>query len=67
MQAAIAITSRRGKPMITTADKREIDNFTPMADHWWDPEGPMAALHAFTPVRLDYILSAINRFIALKI
>ena len=62
MHAAIAITSLRGKPMITTADQREIDNFTPMSDHWWDPDGPMAALHAFTPVRVDYILSAINRF-----
>ena len=48
--------------MITTADQTEIDNFTAVSDHWWDQRGPMAALHAFTPVRIDYILQAISRF-----
>lgn len=51
-----------GKSMITTADQREIDNFTSMSDRWWDPDGPMAPLHAFTPARVDYILAAISRF-----
>ena len=48
--------------MITTADQREIDNFTALSDHWWDQQGPMATLHAFTPIRIDYILRAISRF-----
>jgi 2-polyprenyl-6-hydroxyphenyl methylase/3-demethylubiquinone-9 3-methyltransferase len=48
--------------MITTADQREIDNFTTISGHWWNPDGPMAPLHSFTPVRVDYILGAINRF-----
>ena len=48
--------------MITTADQREIDNFTALSDHWWDQQGPMAPLHAFTPIRIDYILRAISRF-----
>ena len=48
--------------MITTADRREIDNFTALSDHWWDQQGPMAPLHAFTPIRIDYILRAISRF-----
>jgi len=48
--------------MVTTADQREIDNFAALSEQWWDPRGPMEPLHAFTPVRIDYILSAIERF-----
>ena len=47
---------------MTTADQREIDNFAAMSDHWWDMSGPMAPLHAFTPIRVDYILATIERF-----
>ena len=52
--------------MITTADQREIDNFTALSDHWWDQKGPMAPLHAFTPIRIDYILRAISRFFPIQ-
>jgi 2-polyprenyl-6-hydroxyphenyl methylase/3-demethylubiquinone-9 3-methyltransferase len=48
--------------MVTTADQREIDNFAALSDQWWDPAGPMAPLHAFTPIRVDYILANIERF-----
>ena len=48
--------------MMTTADQTEIDNFAALSDQWWDQKGPMAPLHAFTPVRIDYILQAIGRF-----
>ena len=48
--------------MVTTADQREIDNFAALSDHWWDMRGPMAPLHAFTPIRIDYILANIERF-----
>ena len=49
--------------MVTTADQREIDNFAALSDQWWDPAGPMAPLHAFTPIRIDYILASIERFL----
>jgi 2-polyprenyl-6-hydroxyphenyl methylase/3-demethylubiquinone-9 3-methyltransferase len=52
--------------MITTADQTEIDNFTALSDHWWDQQGPMAPLHAFTPIRVDYILRAISRFFPIQ-
>ena len=52
--------------MITTADQREIDNFTALSDHWWDQKGPMAPLHAFTPIRIDYFLRAISRFFPIQ-
>ena len=48
--------------MVTTADQREIDNFAALSDHWWDVRGPMAPLHAFTPIRIDYLLTSIERF-----
>ena len=52
--------------MITTVEQREIDNFTALSDHWWDQQGPMATLHAFTPIRIDYILRAIRRFFPIQ-
>ena len=52
--------------MMTTADQTEIDNFAALSDQWWDQKGPMAPLHAFTPVRIDYILQAISRFFPIK-
>ncbi len=48
--------------MVTTADQQEIDNFAALSDKWWDPGGPMATLHSFTPVRISYILASIERF-----
>lgn len=48
--------------MATTADQREIDKFAALSDQWWDMRGPMAPLHAFTPIRIDYILANIERF-----
>jgi len=48
--------------MVTTADQREINNFAALSDQWWDSTGPMAPLHAFTPIRIDYILANIERF-----
>ena len=52
--------------MVTTIDQREIDNFAALSDHWWDTRGPMALLHAFTPIRIDYILASIERFLPKK-
>ena len=47
--------------MDTTADQKEIDNFAAMSSQWWDEAGPMAPLHDFAPVRIDYILDSISR------
>ena len=52
--------------MVTTADQREINNYAALSDHWWDVRGPMAPLHAFTPIRIDYILDSVERFWPLK-
>jgi 2-polyprenyl-6-hydroxyphenyl methylase / 3-demethylubiquinone-9 3-methyltransferase len=39
----------------SSVDPREIDQFARLGAQWWDPRGPMAALHKFNPVRLGYI------------
>ena len=38
-----------------TIDDAEVARFSRLAGQWWDPRGPMAALHKFNPVRLGYI------------
>ncbi len=38
-----------------TIDDDEVARFSRIAGQWWDPRGPMAALHKFNPVRLAYI------------
>ena len=38
-----------------TIDPAEIARFDALADRWWDPKGPMRALHRLNPLRLSYI------------
>ena len=48
----------------STVDEREVEQFARLGDRWWDPKGPMAALHKFNPVRLAYIRDqAVERFV----
>jgi 2-polyprenyl-6-hydroxyphenyl methylase/3-demethylubiquinone-9 3-methyltransferase len=42
-------------PDAGTVDREEVARFSRLARQWWDPQGPMAALHKFNPVRLAYI------------
>jgi 2-polyprenyl-6-hydroxyphenyl methylase/3-demethylubiquinone-9 3-methyltransferase len=39
----------------STIDPGEVAQFSRLSGQWWDPRGPMAALHKFNPVRLGYI------------
>ncbi len=46
-----------------TIDPREVARFDRLARDWWDPHGPMRALHKLNPVRLQYIRdTACERF-----
>lgn len=38
-----------------SASAAEVAKFNALADRWWDPDGPLATLHAINPLRLDYI------------
>jgi 2-polyprenyl-6-hydroxyphenyl methylase/3-demethylubiquinone-9 3-methyltransferase len=42
-------------PEAGTVDQEEVSRFSRVAGQWWNPHGPMAALHKFNPVRLAYI------------
>ncbi len=33
----------------------EVDRFDRLGAQWWDPQGPMRALHKFNPVRVAYL------------
>ncbi|MGI9392018.1 MAG: bifunctional 2-polyprenyl-6-hydroxyphenol methylase/3-demethylubiquinol 3-O-methyltransferase UbiG, partial [Parvibaculales bacterium] len=39
----------------TTISAAEIARFSALADEWWDMNGSFAPLHAFTPIRVEYI------------
>jgi 2-polyprenyl-6-hydroxyphenyl methylase/3-demethylubiquinone-9 3-methyltransferase len=43
------------KQRASSVDTAEVERFSRHAADWWDPRGPMAALHKFNPVRLGYI------------
>ena len=43
------------KRRTTSVDDSEVERFSRYGADWWDPRGPMAALHKFNPVRLGYI------------
>jgi 2-polyprenyl-6-hydroxyphenyl methylase/3-demethylubiquinone-9 3-methyltransferase len=43
------------KARMTSVDAAEVERFSRHATDWWNPRGPMAALHKFNPVRLAYI------------
>jgi len=38
-----------------TVDESEVARFSRLSSQWWDPNGPMAPLHKFNPIRLGYI------------
>jgi 2-polyprenyl-6-hydroxyphenyl methylase/3-demethylubiquinone-9 3-methyltransferase len=42
-------------PPAPGVDPREVDKFRELADHWWDPEGPMRPLHRLGPCRLGWL------------
>ena len=40
----------------STAIPAEIAKFDQLAGRWWDPDGPMAPLHAMNPARMGWII-----------
>ena len=45
----------------STIDLEDIKRFEELSQDWWDPKGPLKSLHQFTPIRIEYIKSAIKR------
>lgn len=44
-------------------DPQEVARFERLAGEWWDPHGPMRALHRFNPVRLDYLRTLLTKHV----
>lgn len=53
------MTNKSNNIASKTINAQEIENFTRIADQWWDPKGKFAPLHKFNPIRLEYILTMI--------
>ncbi len=49
------------EPSSSTVDPEEVARFDRLAREWWDPKGPMRALHRLNPVRLAYIRDEVCR------
>jgi 2-polyprenyl-6-hydroxyphenyl methylase/3-demethylubiquinone-9 3-methyltransferase len=46
-----------------SVDPEEVERFARIAEEWWDPKGPLGALHQFNPARLGFIRRvALERF-----
>jgi 2-polyprenyl-6-hydroxyphenyl methylase/3-demethylubiquinone-9 3-methyltransferase len=39
----------------SSVDPEEVARFDRLAETWWNPDGPMRALHRFNPVRVEYL------------
>jgi 2-polyprenyl-6-hydroxyphenyl methylase/3-demethylubiquinone-9 3-methyltransferase len=39
----------------SSVDPEEVARFDQLAETWWNPDGPMRALHRFNPVRVEYL------------
>jgi 2-polyprenyl-6-hydroxyphenyl methylase/3-demethylubiquinone-9 3-methyltransferase len=60
MQGDVLARSHRDRAMTEdirtpSLDPAEVAKFSAMAAEWWKPDGKFAVLHAFNPVRLQYI------------
>lgn len=55
-----------GKKPDASVDQREIENFSALAETWWDPKGPFRPLHNLNPARLSYIRGALEAHFGLK-
>ena len=42
-------------PRASSVDEAELGRFAALAERWWEPRGPMAALHKLNPARLAYL------------
>jgi 2-polyprenyl-6-hydroxyphenyl methylase/3-demethylubiquinone-9 3-methyltransferase len=45
----------------STVDPEDVARFDRLSDEWWRPDGPMAALHKFNPVRVAYLRDLLSR------
>jgi 2-polyprenyl-6-hydroxyphenyl methylase / 3-demethylubiquinone-9 3-methyltransferase len=44
-----------------SVDPAEVAHFNRLGEDWWNPRGPMRALHQFNPTRVDYLRRLLSR------
>lgn len=44
----------------STVDPREVEQFSRIAEEWWDPHGKFKPLHDINPVRVEWILERVQ-------
>ncbi len=50
-----ALPPSASNPTSPNADPKEIDKFSELAHHWWDPNSEFKPLHELNPLRLGWI------------
>ena len=48
----------------TTIDDVDLAKYDRLGDEWWNPKGPMGALHKFNPVRVGWITDLLTRSVS---
>jgi len=49
-----------------SVDAAEVEKFSRLAAHWWDPQGAMAPLHRMNPIRLSFLRAQAVRYFGLE-
>ncbi|MGB8278615.1 MAG: bifunctional 2-polyprenyl-6-hydroxyphenol methylase/3-demethylubiquinol 3-O-methyltransferase UbiG [Methylovirgula sp.] len=52
---------REDEQMAPSVDPDEVARFNRLGEDWWNPRGPMRALHQFNPARIAYLRRLIAR------
>ena len=45
---------------VLNSDEEEIKRFSKLSGEWWKENGAFAPLHRITPIRIEFILKAVN-------
>ena len=53
-------------PASASIDAAEVARFNGLAAEWWNPQGPMRALHKINPVRIGYLRDAMAAHFGLR-
>jgi 2-polyprenyl-6-hydroxyphenyl methylase / 3-demethylubiquinone-9 3-methyltransferase len=56
-----AVASQEKRHRDTTVDPEEVARFDRLGAQWWDPDGPMRALHKFNPARVAYLRELLGK------
>ena len=54
-KAATNRSTPKEAPRSASVDPADVARFNALGEEWWDPWGPMRALHKLNPTRVDYV------------